>query len=66
MSEYKIFSDSTTDLSPALIQELDVEIIPLIFIMNGVSYLNYPDERNSPARNSTKEFVQVKVPPLTS
>ncbi len=54
MSEYKIFSDSTTDLSPALIQEMEVEIIPLTFIMNGVSYLNYPDEREL----TSKEFYR--------
>ena len=54
MNEYKIFSDSTTDLSPELIQELDVEIIPLTFIMGGNSYLNYPDEREM----TSKEFYK--------
>lgn len=52
MAEYNIFSDSTTDLSPAMIESLGVEIIPLTFVMGGTSYLNYPDEREM----SSKEF----------
>lgn len=52
MSDYKIFSDSTTDLSPELIREMDVEILPMPFVMNGQAYLNYPDEREM----GSKEF----------
>ncbi len=54
MNDYVIFSDSTTDLSPALIQEIGVEIIPLSFLLGGKAYLNYPDERDL----SSKEFYR--------
>ena len=29
MSDYRILTDSTTDLSPELIREMDVDVIPL-------------------------------------
>lgn len=45
MGDYKIISDSTCDLSPELIQELDVDIIPMEFSVGESSYHNYPDER---------------------
>ena len=44
MSSYQIITDSNTDLSPALAQELGVEIIPMEFTLSGEAYLQYPDE----------------------
>ncbi|MCL1890586.1 MAG: DegV family protein [Coriobacteriia bacterium] len=38
MSEYVLLSDSTTDLPPELAKELDVSIVPLSYIIDGVSY----------------------------
>lgn len=46
MNDYKIITDSTSDLSPKLIDELDVEVIPMIFTIGENSYCNYPDERD--------------------
>lgn len=45
MSDYKIITDSTCDLPPKLIQELDVEVIPMVFSIGEDTYHNYPDER---------------------
>ena len=45
MGGYKIITDSTCDLSPKLVEELDVEVIPMNFIIGNDSYWNYPDER---------------------
>lgn len=45
MNEYEIITDSTADLSPKLIEELDVQVIPMTFTIGDVSYINYPDER---------------------
>jgi DegV family protein with EDD domain len=45
MNDYKIVTDSTSDLSPKLINELDVEVIPMTFTIAEDSYCNYPDER---------------------
>lgn len=45
MSDYKIITDSTCDLSPKLIQQLGVEVIPMVFSMGENTFSNYPDER---------------------
>lgn len=45
MSGYQIVTDSNTDLSPALAEELGVAIIPMEFTLNGKAYLQYPDEQ---------------------
>lgn len=46
MDGYQIITDSNTDFSPALAQELGVVIIPMEFTLSGASYLQYPDERD--------------------
>ena len=45
MSDYKIITDSTCDLSQAAADCLDLCILPMEFTMDGKSYKNYPDER---------------------
>ena len=52
MAEYVLFTDSTTDLSVELVQELQVEVMPLVFTLGGKNYRNYPDNREL----SPKEF----------
>lgn len=42
MGTYRIVTDSTTDLTPELIQELDVQVIPICYIMEGKTYHNIP------------------------
>lgn len=42
MGTYRIVTDSTTDLTPELIHELDVQVIPLCYIMEGKTYHNIP------------------------
>lgn len=42
MAEYRIITDSTTDLSPELIGELGLEIIPLNYALDGRTYRNIP------------------------
>ena len=42
MGTYRIVTDSTTDLTPELIQELDVQVIPLCYMMGGKTYHNIP------------------------
>jgi DegV family protein with EDD domain len=44
MQNYKVYSDSTTDLSPELIAQLGIQIIPLEFTIDGQTYLNQPDQ----------------------
>ena len=53
--DYAVITDSTADLSPELVRELDVEIIPLQFVIDYHTYLNYPDGREL----SEKAFYQM-------
>ena len=46
MRDYVILTDSTTDLSPELISELELEVIPMEFSIGDKAYLNYPDGRD--------------------
>ena len=55
MRDYVIITDSTTDLTPELINELDITVIPMEFNIEGKSYLNYSDERDM----SFKEFYNL-------
>lgn len=45
MNEYVILTDATGDLTPALVKETGVTVIPMEFTLDQKSYLNWPDER---------------------
>ncbi len=45
MSEYVLFTDSTCDLTPELVEEMDVRVFPMMFQLDGKTYHNYPDNR---------------------
>ena len=45
MSNYVIVTDSSCDLPDHLVKELELEVLPLAFIMDGKTYRNYPDNR---------------------
>jgi DegV family protein with EDD domain len=49
--DYIIITDSTTDLSQEMADELGLEIIPYIFILDGREYLNYLDHRILPIKD---------------
>lgn len=51
MADYKIITDSTTDLSPQLVKELELHIIPMHFTIDGKDYINTPDERDLSSRD---------------
>lgn len=55
MSDYKIITDSTTDLSVDLVKELDLHIIPMLFTVDGKDYWNTPDEKDL----SSHEFYEL-------
>ena len=44
MSKYILLTDSCADLSQEQYKELDIEMIPLTFLLEGKSYENRPDE----------------------
>lgn len=48
---YRILTDSTGDLTPELVRELDVIVIPMEFTVDGKSYRNYPDGHEMSAKD---------------
>lgn len=46
MSDYKIVTDSTTDLPPGLVEELQLHVIPMIYTIDNKDYRNTPDNRD--------------------
>lgn len=46
MSDFKIVTDSTCDLSQEMVENLDVTVIPMDYVIGKDSYLDYPDERD--------------------
>lgn len=45
MAEYRIITDSTSDLTQEQVDELDITVIPMDFTIGGDTFLDYPDER---------------------
>ena len=80
MAEYQIITDSTTDLSPEMINELGIHVIPLCYIMEGKTLHNIPGggemnehtfyeklrggETSTTAQINTEEFLQQFTPVL--
>ena len=55
MHNYVIITDSTCDLSPSLVEIMQVEVIPMEFTIADKNYRNYPDNRDlDPADFYTK------------
>ena len=48
MSEYVIVTDSSADLCAELVEQLELSILPLAFILKGKTYRDYPDRREMP------------------
>lgn len=45
MPDFVILTDSSADLSADMAQKLNVEVLPLGFVMDSRTYRNYPDNR---------------------
>lgn len=45
MADFVIVTDATSDLTPALVEELGVIVLPMPFTVDGKDYFNYPDSR---------------------
>lgn len=55
MSEYVIVTDSSADLTAEMVEELDISVLPLSFILRGTTLKNYPDNRDM----SPEEFYRL-------
>lgn len=42
MAEYQILTDSTTDITAEMIRDLDIQVIPLCYTIDGRTYHNIP------------------------
>lgn len=45
MPDFVILTDSSADLSADMVQKLNVEVLPLGFVLDNRTYRNYPDNR---------------------
>ncbi len=61
MSNYLLYTDSNTDISPELVQQMDVKVIPMLFEMDGQSYYNYPDNHEMDPRDFYQALRAGKV-----
>lgn len=55
MNDYRIITDSTSDLMPELIEELDITTVPLEFTIEEKTYKDHPTHRILPQ----KEFYRM-------
>ena len=46
MSDFVILTDSSADLTPALVEKLELEVLPMSFVMDDKSYQNFPDNHD--------------------
>ena len=51
MGSYVVFTESTGDLTPALIEEAGLRVLPMSFNLGGQPYLNWPDGREISSRD---------------
>lgn len=51
MCDYKIITDSTSDLSQELVSQMNVHIIPMIYTIDGKDYHNTVDEKELSAHD---------------
>ena len=46
MNDYVLLTDSSADLTAEMVRELDLDVLPLSFIMEDKTYQNWPDNRD--------------------
>ncbi len=51
MGDFKIITDSTSDLTQELVDELDVDVIPMDFTIGSDTFKDYPDDRSISPRD---------------
>ena len=51
MKDYVILTDSCCDLSAGMAEDLELEVLPLSFLMEGKEYFNHLDYRDIAAKD---------------
>lgn len=62
MSEYVIVTDSSADLAGSMVEELDISVLPLSFILRGTTLKNYPDNRDMPPEEFYRLIREGEMP----
>ena len=60
MQKYVILTDSTTDLPAYYAEENGLEVVPLGFMLDGLNYRNYLDNRELPSEEFYKKISEGK------
>ena len=79
MAGYRIITDSTTDITPEMIEELGVTVIPMCFMLENQTHRNIPGggmpipdfynklragQMSTTAQINAEEFIEVFSPVL--
>lgn len=62
MSNYVIITDSSCDLPDSIVRELELQVVPLAFIIDGKTYWNYPDNREMSPEEFYGKIAEGKMP----
>ncbi len=65
MKEYMILTDATCDLSPELLDEKEIGVIPMDFEMDGEIFTHYPDARQMGLHEFYDRIRQGQMPKTT-
>ncbi len=65
MKPYKLFTDSTSDLTQEFVDMLDITVVPTEFTLDGQTYLDYADARDM-SRESFWQLLRAKKMPKTA
>lgn len=57
MSNYKIITDSTSDLTQEMVDELGVDVIPMDVTIGSFAFKDYPDERDISSHDFYKRIA---------
>jgi DegV family protein with EDD domain len=65
MSNYVIVTDSNIDLSPEMVNEFGLTVVPMVFEIDGKTYRNYPDNRDMSVK-AFYDMLRNKKPATTT
>lgn len=63
MNKYVLVTDSSCDLSEAMVRELDLSVLPLSFHIGENSYKDHPDRREMDPKDFTTGSAAGPCPP---
>ncbi len=62
MREFKLYTDSTSDLPQEIVEKIGVTVIPTEVVLKGKGYLDYPDERELDKKMFYREVRAGEMP----